>query len=354
MNASSSLIEAHSSLGLEVPVPGIERALKELWDNDQASTKATLINLVIFSTNPRTLATNNALVAGLTRDHACRVLLIEATPGAETKAWITAHCHLSSGRKSICSEQIALQLDGNRPGLARNTLLAHLLSDLPVILWWQGELDNAFEPALFHHVDRLLVDGSEWPTHAVAAQIENLLAAQAAMARPFSIHDLAWTRTYQFRIAVAALFDHPHAQSAMSSLNAGEVVVAPGQKATGALLVAWIAHALGWQPVSNHADGWEFVSRSGRRIRFACLESADSATIGKLALTGGETTIEVTRAIGHQHLHAKILDASNLAPMVLPADPDSPGHLVASMLSRGGKNSLYCAVLPGFLTMVKA
>ena len=344
----------HSGLGMSVPVDGVERALKELWDNDAASTKATLINLVIFSTRAGSLAGNNALVAGLTRDHACRVLLVEDTLGAPVQAWITAHCHLSGGKKSVCSEQIAFQLDRERPGLARNTLLAHLLSDLPVILWWQGPLDDAFEPALYQHVDRLLIDSSDWPDALVAEQIETLLGARKAMVQPFSIHDLAWTRTYQFRIAVAALFDHPHAKRLHHGIETAEVVAAPGSGASAALLAAWIAHSLGWKPSANSPDGWDFVTSSGRTIRFFRREEAGAAPLARLRLAGKDTAIEVTRACGDHHVEARIVDEGNMPPLVLPADSDDPGDLVASMLSRGGKNSLYSAVLPAFLAMVKA
>lgn len=338
-------------LGQEVPVARIERAFKELWENDQASTKATLLNLVCFSTSPGSLLRNHHVAARLTRDHACRVLLIEATPGAATRAWISAHCHLTGGKKSVCSEQIALQLDRTRPGLARNTMLGLLPSDLPVVLWWQGPLDEAFEPGLYWHVDRLLIDSAEWDFATVADQLVALQIARSKMGRPFAIHDLAWTRTYQFRIALAALFDHPHAEALLGGLNVGELVVGRGFRACGALLAAWIARALGWKPTGSLPDGWTFTDAGGAPVRFVCEEADVGEAVVRVELRGAGGGVSVVRATGDCHLQASILDGSALPPLILPAGCEGTAGLVEEMLSRGGKNSLHAAVLPVMLEM---
>ena len=349
----------YSALGFPTSVAQVEKALKKLWEDDHASTKATLINLVILSTRAGSLLENNTLAVGLTHDHACRVLLIEASGNetgvpVEPQAWITAHCHLSSGRKSICSEQIAFILDGQRPGLIRNTLLANLLSDLPVILWWQGCLDSTFEAGLFQNIDRFIVDSTSWPLASLAAQHERLLAAQRQMVQPFSIHDIAWAKTYQFRIAVAALFDHPQAFEVLPQINSGEVVVGCGHLAAAHFLIAWAANAAGWQLTGHQSDvnhTWQFLSPAGHTVAITCSEDPSSAPIGKITLRCPKGLVEVTRKPGDNHLNAHIELCAPQAPIVLPADPDDSGSLVASLLSRGGKYSLYASVLPVFLAM---
>ena len=344
----------YTRLGREVPISGIEKALAELWENDEASTKATLLNLVCFSTKAGSLLENDRLAAELTRDHACRVLLIEATPGAETRAWISAHCHLSGGKKSVCSEQIALLLDRDRRGLARNTLLGLLPSDLPVVLWWQGPLDDAFEPGLYSHVDRLLVDSAGWKFAEIPRQLAKLMQAREKMGRPFAIHDLAWTRTYQFRIAVAALFDHPHAEALIHRLTRVGIVVATGYRACGALLAAWISRSMGWTPAGSLPEGWNFRKATGETVEFFCEESEESAPVGRLELRGPAGAVAIGRTKGDYHLCASIEDGTHMPPLMLPAHSDSLPNLVAEMLSRGGKNSLYAAVLPVLLEMGEA
>ena len=331
---------------------GVEHALKNLWDGDQALTKATLVNLVILSTRSWALETNTALVSGITRSHACRVLLIDACPGSACRAWITAHCHLSGGKKSICSEQMAFMLDSDRDGLVRGILLAHLLGDLPVICWWQGALDHNFEPGLFSHIDRLLIDSSAWESDGIRPQMESLLAARATMAGPFSIHDLAWTRTFQFRIAIAALFDHPHAMAMLPDIHAGEVVVAPGHRAAAVLLAAWLATIMRWQATGGAAGHWTFTSPDGQARRVDWREEVGSPPLGRIMLTAPSGRIEAVRPAGATHIRATIMDGSGQPSLVFPADPDNAGELVAAMLSRGGKNSLYSAVLPAFMAML--
>lgn len=350
MEAVSAMTE-YARLGREVPISKIEKALAELWENDEASTKAMLLNLVCFSTSTGSLLENDRVAAELTRDHACRVLLIEASPGAPAKAWISAHCHLSGGKQSVCSEQIALRLDRDRPGLARNTLLALLPSDLPVVLWWQGTLDDTFEPGLYSHVDRLLVDSAEWNFAEMPSQLARLAEAREKMGRPFALHDLAWTRTYQFRIAVAALFDHPHAQALMNGLLKVEIVVGKGFRACGALLAAWISRSMGWTPAGALPEGWRFQKPSGVVVEFFCQDAEQSAPVGRLHLASPAGAVTITRNKGDSHLCASIEDGTRLPPLMLPAHSDSIPNLVAEMLSRGGKNSLYAAVLPVLVEM---
>jgi hypothetical protein len=235
--------------------------------------------------------------------------------------------------------------------LIRNTLLAHLLGDLPVVLWWQGQLDDAFEPGLFQNTDRLIIDSTGWPCDMRAGQMELIMAARAGMARPFSLHDIAWTRTYQFRIALAALFDHPHAVQALPGICRAEVVVGSGQAATGQLLVAWIARTLGWRPRSRAGASWEFTTPGGPPVPVAIREDAAAAPLACIRLEHPLGRVEVNRAAGNSHLQAQIHDGSSLPPLVLPADPDATGDLVTTLLSRGGKNSLYTSILPVFLEM---
>jgi hypothetical protein len=120
-----------SCLGTEVPLPKIDRALKELWDSDAAKTRASLINFAIYSEDPESLAGNNELLGKITAEHACRALLITCLPDARpqrARAWINALCRPYQGRQIVCSEQISLVLQGgvrpSRLGSAAHHLVA--------------------------------------------------------------------------------------------------------------------------------------------------------------------------------------------------------------------------------------
>jgi hypothetical protein len=62
------------------------------------------------------LRANTAIVREITKDHACRSILIAARAKSaknDVRAWVNAHCHLTkTGAKQTCSEQIAFLLEG--------------------------------------------------------------------------------------------------------------------------------------------------------------------------------------------------------------------------------------------------
>ena len=99
------------SLGLPVEVSKIDQELKKLWqESEGAATRASLVNLAVYSEDAGSLNRNTQLMAKITENHACRAIVIEADCKAQenrVEAWISAHCHVSSvGNKQICSEQI--------------------------------------------------------------------------------------------------------------------------------------------------------------------------------------------------------------------------------------------------------
>src|ERR1700745_594807 len=92
---------------MPVEVAKINRNLTQLWEqeSDQLS-KASLVNFAVYSEASDALSFNTQLMAEVTRQHACRVILLAANPSAQKQrgqAWISAHCHLvgSSGHQ-VC------------------------------------------------------------------------------------------------------------------------------------------------------------------------------------------------------------------------------------------------------------
>src|SRR3954451_14582369 len=95
------------SIGMPVEIGKIERELKKLWaEGGESMTRASLINLAVYSEEPDSLPRNTQIVAEVTEDHACRAIVIAIDPaGKESRieAWIAAHCHVSrAGTKQVC------------------------------------------------------------------------------------------------------------------------------------------------------------------------------------------------------------------------------------------------------------
>ncbi len=340
-------------LGYEVPIAGIEFGLRRLWEADAASTKASLINFAVYSEQPGALVRNTALIGGITREHACRAILIGATldaPHSAARAWITAHCNLTGGRKALCSEQISFQLDGKAIGRIRNIVFAHLESDLPLVLWWQGPFSRIFEPRFYGIIDRLFLDSTEWPEPS--KDLATLRDAMAAPTPPRLVHDLAWARSYQFRVAVASLFEDPLPLAELGRIERVGIRHAPGERMTALLVAAWLSVRLGWSLAHQpEADRWMFDHPRGL-VEIALTEAGTSA-LSAVELQSARGVFAVRREPGAGHLLRGTEEVDgHRSEFLLPADPDTLVDQISSQLARGGDNTLYTAILPAFSALL--
>ncbi len=353
MTASYETIpEICPELGIEVPISSIDLELRKLWEQDEARTNASLMNLVVFSEKPGALLENSAIVRELTREHACRAILVEIDSSAppSLRAWITAHCHLAEGRKSVCCEQIAFRLTGRVTGRFRNTVFAHLNSDLPLVFWWQGELSDILTERLVSVMDRLVIDSSSWADPAASfARIEEASQANGDLV----IQDHAWTRSLQFRIGIASLFDDPAAQKALPGIHTVEIIHHPDHRNTALQVLAWLTIQAGWK-ARDSAKPFAFSSASGVPITTTLRADPGSAPLSLLVLRDDDTTVEVTYQTGSSHIQRRIESGPFKATSLSPTDPGTPAELVALQLARGGKNSLYQKILPRFRAMLES
>lgn len=357
-------LEMHPELGREVPVGSIDKELRKLWAEDEARTNASLMNLAVYSEAPGALERNSEAVRELTAEHACRAILIgidRHAPEASIRAWITAHCHLSHGQKSICCEQIAFALTGKATGRLRNTVFAHLASDLPLIFWWQGELSPIFEDRLYSLVDRFVFDSSSWADPK--ASFATISDAVTNATRPLVVQDLAWTRSFQFRVSVASLFDDPLVLKALPEIDTVEIVHHPEDRVTALQLLAWLAVQSGWRDgmeldlaVVRHSggkQGFSFEGSAGKAITATLVADEKSAALGLVRLSGGGVAVSVLRDAGGPHLMRRIEAPGHFVEAPGPVDPDDCAGLIGEQLARGGKNSLFRKVLPRFRELLE-
>lgn len=350
-------------LGREVAVENIHKELRQLWAQDEARTNACLINLCVYSERPGSLQHNSAIVRELTREHACRALLVEMNRGvkdASIRAWITAHCHLSGGKKSVCCEQIAFALTGVSRGRLRNTVFAHLTSDLPLILWWQGELSSIFEERLYSVIDRFVFDSSDW---AQPVSSFSLIRDAISSGRVLVVQDLAWTRTYHWRLAVASMFDDPLAQQALPHIDTVQITHHPRHRNSALQLLAWLATQAGWRQgmelqlavAKSHGNkqGISLERKTGEPVAATLIADEAAAPLGGLVIRGGGLEIVIERTPDSPHLQMRLQVGEHGTESLAPAGGDDCGSLIGDQLARGGKNSLYLKILPMFLKLLE-
>lgn len=350
------------ALGKEVAIGSVDHELRLLWEEDKASTNASLINLAVYSEEKGAIIRNSELVQAITREHACRAILVgidRDNPEASIRAWITAHCHLSHGRKSVCCEQIAFQLTGRATGRLRNTVFAHLNSDLPLVFWWQGELSPIFSERLYSLIDRFVFDSSAWRNPLESFRTIEKVLKESTEILPM---DIEWTRSFHIRLAVAGLFDDPLAARALEQMNCIRLVVHPDHKVAGLQLLAWIIQRTGWSrsmglglPERGGVDDgkvYYFETNEGVDLTAFIEVNPAGAPVGLLEFSGPECTARVGREVGEPHLHQQLNVGQHEVDRCTPAGSDDSAEMVMDQLSRGGKNSLFRSMMPIFLDLL--
>ncbi len=329
--------------GMPVEIGKIERELKKLWEQSGgATTRASLINLAVYSEAAGSLAKNTELLSRLTESNACRAIVIRSEPDAKenrVEAWISAHCHVSkAGSKQICSEQLSFRIEGSSMALLTNVVFSHLDSDLPLYFWWQGEFHDPMDPQLFAWVDRLIYDSQSW--NDFDAQMRRVEIAQEEAKQRVVLCDLNWTRIVHLRLALAQFFDCAEPEAQLSGITGVEVEYAPGFRSTAVLLLGWLAAQLKWQAAEPSRNELRFIS--GDQSVPALLNETDGQPISRFVLRRGATEFCVLHAPDADLLDVTVFEEG--APrmhQLMPAGENDPAVLLEEELTRGGPHRVY-------------
>ncbi|HEX8296635.1 MAG TPA: glucose-6-phosphate dehydrogenase assembly protein OpcA [Chthoniobacteraceae bacterium] len=337
-----------SKLGQPVEVGQIGRELKKLWEaSGGATTRASLINFAIYCEGADAGERNTELINEFTRSHACRALLIIAEPSApETKigAWINAHCHLSrAGAKQVCCEQISFVLEGRASNLIPNIVFSNLDSDLPLILWWQGEFPQPIDEQLWAWVDRLVFDSQKWSNPA--EQFTRLLDSLEKIQSRLALCDLNWTRSLHLRQALAQMFDHPENRSILERLTVVKISYAADFRLTALLLVGWFAAQLRLEFVRHEGEQIFLRKSGGSEVSFHLTEE-EGRSISRCYACSGDAAVEVTRVGNGDFFHVEVqLPEGRIFRHLLPAGSNQSPSLLAEELALGGRHRVYLKAL---------
>src|SRR5215475_2977381 len=333
------------SLGIPVEVSKIDQELKKLWQESQgAMTRASLVNLAVYSEEAGSLNKNTQLMANISENHACRAIVIEADCQAKencVNAWISAHCHVSGvGSKKVCSEQISFLLKGACVTLLPSIVFSHLDSDLPFYVWWQDELHEPVHPQLWAWVDRLIYDSQRWEDFR--AQMRLLESAEQEANQRIVLCDLNWTRLDSLRFALAQFFDHPASHHNFAKINSLRIDFAPGFRSTTVLFVGWLAAQLNWQSEKTEMPNkLSFAGPFGQKIEVE-LRERSGEPISEVAVITADVEFLVA--------HAKCGDLLEVSrgkpgeqrmPQLMPAGKNDPVSLMSEELMRGGPHHVY-------------
>jgi glucose-6-phosphate dehydrogenase assembly protein OpcA len=330
-----------------VDVAQVERQLRELWQVAAESekdptrrtiTRASLFNLVAYCETDADRDHATETIGTLTSRHPCRAIVVFAEPSesrAELSASITAHCHVAGGgRKQVCCEQISIHALGERTGQLGSAVLPLLESDLPTILWWQGNFLET--PELFDHLlvvaDRVVFHTSQWPDgpsglaslHRVVAEHQRCIFT-----------DLSWTRLGIWRKLTAECFDDPPARAELDRVRSVEIVHGKGAGARlrATLYAAWLAAQLSWRPAA-----------ALKRIHFTPRDDPDASETGIISveLKSPDATFSLRKSFGEWAASATAImpQVCNL-PRKQAFAPNDDASLLSQVFDQPGPDHVY-------------
>lgn len=268
----------------KVDVTSIERQLAELWraekqDGEKAVTRAALWNVVAHTWNAEEHGRATEVLARASAKVPQRTIVVRADPRGsdDIASWISANCHLVGGGRQVCSEEVVIVAAGERVQHIPPLVSALLLPDMPVAVWWLGDLpdeQHRYVETLLDPADRLIVDSSHF-NGAADLDLVSRIGEQTTTAPA----DLNWARLEEWRAATAALFDPPSMRERLQAI-AKVKVISGGDASFGAtsealLYVAWL------------------TAQSGTEIAFEYARRGDEPGIGEIELHFADTTATI-------------------------------------------------------------
>ncbi len=251
---TSSPLEAD----LRVDPTTIEKQLAELWRNtkevaDDALTRAALWNVVAHTCTTELHTQASEVLGRVSGAVPQRTIIVRSDPAAppEIASWISANCHLVGGGKQVCSEEIAIVAGGDRVHRVPPLVNALLIPDMPVAVWWLGDLPNEHEDyvlSLLEPADRLIVDSVHFDSPADLMLVDRVAGKTTTMPA-----DLNWVRLEEWRTATASIFDPPHMRSRLETVRRVRVVAGTSEKdyfgevVEALLYAAWLSAQVGHQ-----------------------------------------------------------------------------------------------------------
>jgi glucose-6-phosphate dehydrogenase assembly protein OpcA len=333
----------------------IEKSLAQLWrsENEQAEgavIRAALWNVVAHTSSPalQTHAAETLSKAAVLVPQRTIVIRSEPDSQSEMTAWISANCHMLGGKKQVCSEEVTIVAGGDHIHQVAPLVSALLLPDMPVAMWWVGDLPNeheAYIETLLESADRLIVDSSYFDRAADFALVARI-ARQTATAPA----DLNWVRLEEWRMATAALFDPANVRARLRGIRKVSITAVAGENAFGDateafLYAAWLSAQLGHN-VSDEGKVEGAAGPIGHELR---VEKRDqrSGSLAEIAILFDDgSTATLLRDEDRQVINTSIDGATQTFDLVTRMQSRRIDDLIVRQLKRVHADPVFMKVLP--------
>lgn len=259
-----------------VPPAQVEAELsKRLADSGAAAgespSRACTLNLVVYVEHAAEIVQVADAIRALESSHPMRLLLVTLDPSApadRVQTWVDVEC---SDCGQVYNEQIVLR--GNPDSSARvvSSVLALLVADLPVALWWRS--DSPYLSRLFKGLaplaDKIVVDSVRFGDGPAALDTLHRLSwsGRALHSTAATLHshgrvpiaDMNWYRIATWRSTLSACFDDPTVLALLPVIDKSEIEFSIGPQggddapsARSLLLAGWIVSRM--PAIAGHGD----------------------------------------------------------------------------------------------------
>lgn len=294
-----------------VTVDHLTTELARLWSRVTQQIEATeghtplhtnILTLVIVARGAAELRLAHATLDELAEHLPSRVIVVDIrAAGGQIEAELSAHCLLHRSEHPMCYDVVEIHAPSDQLQALPSLLEPVQMPDVPVFLWWVGEVN--FASREFNRVtmlaERVMIDSSSYDDASAA------LLAYARYMRvndsSCTITDLNWARSTSWRELIAQSFDNPMTRPLLGALQHIEVDFDPVAEAQALLLVGWLGSRLGWTAHAARRSGSTLSltarAASGMAINMD-LNRQSSAGIGlravRLLATRGQEGTRIT------------------------------------------------------------
>jgi glucose-6-phosphate dehydrogenase assembly protein OpcA len=292
---------------MSVSLDAVEREVARLWDEEARRSSAPrieLLTLVALVSEPSLLERTQNVVAEVVRAHPSRTIVAYWTKGAEPALSAEVALHRASPDGPACGDSVTIEAVGGARDWLPENIDRLTLPDLPVCLWWVGDLPD-FDRLLDRAVvgaDLVVVNSGEMDLR----DLEKLSSIVTRSRGTYAMSDLTWIRLRPLQELVARFFDDESARACLRSLERVTIEFSPreGEKDVAStqagLFFGWMANALFLRPESVHwtrgatwgeAELGGVVARFEHRFRSA----VPPGTILRVAIECAAARFEVER-----------------------------------------------------------
>jgi glucose-6-phosphate dehydrogenase assembly protein OpcA len=270
---------------VRLSLDAIEPALAKLWKDETdrgGAPRIELFTVVALASELGLLGRAQKVLAAVACTYPSRTIVATCRQGADDAITAEAGLHQITPGGAACGDAIVLEATGAARDWLPENVDRLALPDLPVCVWWVGDL-----PDFDHLFDRLAVNADLIVVNSAEMDLRDLEKLSTIVTRTrggAALTDLMWIRLRPIQDLIARFFDDETAFACLRSLERITIEFAPREgeqdvaSTQAGLLIGWMANALalgtdtvGWK----RGTGWAEATLGRVVARFEARARAD-------------------------------------------------------------------------------